>query len=120
MIDGLTDKTDGGISPWARGKGSSNKEDVGGLLQVRPGMFSGSSSCFISLSILIVDARSLILPRSMCQCLPLFLIFSSDGAGDSVFHISWNLSMCWSHGFGPFRCDVTLSFLILLSSRRWF
>ena len=68
-------------------------EDAGGLLQVRPGMFSGSSSVFIGLSIVIVDARSLILPRSMRRCLPLFLIFSSDGAGDSDFHISWNLAM---------------------------
>ena len=47
MIDGLTDKTDGGIGARARGRGSSYIEDAGGLLQVRPGMFSASSSIFI-------------------------------------------------------------------------
>ena len=120
MVDGLTDKTNGGISARARGSGSSYIEDAGGLLQVRPGMFSGSSSIFIGLSIIIVDARSLILPRSIRRCLPLFLILSSDGPGDGVFHISWNLVMCLSQGFGPSRWEVTLSFLMLLSSRRWF
>ena len=95
-------------------------EDAGGLLQVRPGMFSGSSSCFIGLSMTIVDARSLILPRSMRRCLPFPLIFSIDGAGDGDFHISWNLAMWPSQGFGPSRWEVTLSLLMLLSSRRWF
>ena len=94
MIDGLTDKTDGGIGPWVCGKGSSYMDDAGGLLQVKPGMFSGSSSCFIGLSEIIVDARSLIFPRLMQQCLPLFLSFASEGAGDGVFHIAWKLSMC--------------------------
>ena len=74
-------------------------EDAGGLLQVRPGMFSGSSSTFIrgpgekgGLESMIVSARSFILPLSMC--LMLVLIFVLDGAGVGDLHISWNLSMC--------------------------
>ena len=47
MINGLADKTDGGIGAWVRGKGSSYMVDAGGLDQVRPGMFSGSSSILI-------------------------------------------------------------------------
>ena len=73
-------------------------EDAGGLLQVRPGMFSGSSSIFIGgpgekggLESIIVWARSLILPLSMR--LILVLIFVLDGAGDGVFHIAWKLFM---------------------------
>ena len=73
-------------------------EDAGGLLQVKPGMFSGSSSTFIvgpgvkgGLESMIVRARSFILPLSMH--LMLDLIFVLDGAGDGVFHIAWNLSI---------------------------
>ena len=76
-------------------------EDACGLLQVRPGMFSGSSSIFIDgidgrcenggLESMIVWARSFILPLSMR--LMLVLIFVLDGAGDGVFHIAWNLSI---------------------------
>ena len=46
MIDLLTDKEDGGISVLDLDGQSSGGED-GGLVQVRPGMFSGSSSIFI-------------------------------------------------------------------------
>ena len=62
-------------------------------------MFSGSSSIFIGgpgekggLELIIVWARSLILPLSMR--LMLDLIFVLDGAGVGVLHSSWNLAMC--------------------------
>ena len=73
-------------------------EDAGGLVQVRPGMFSGSSLIFIGgpgenggLESMIIWARSFILPLSMR--LMFVLIFMLDGAGDGVFHIRWKLSM---------------------------
>ena len=97
MINLLTDKEDGGVSVLGLAGCSSEGMD-GGLVQVRPGMFSGSSSNFTGmpgvndgLSSMIVWARSFILPLLMR--LMLVLIFVSDCAGVGDLHISWNLSM---------------------------